>query len=330
MLKFIYKNITFQWFVFLGLLGFSIYQIVTQTQLENQEGSVFFYINFVYFFSQHQFFGKGIIIVVLLLQLLLLQYYYSENEYSTKNSLLPGCFYLSILLLTKSLITISPFFFTLFFFLIIICIDFTENTVKIKNNLFWVGMLIALATCIDISALILLVLLMATLIINQFSRIKEFGVLFFGFALIYFYFFSYHFFVDNLENWLSSFTQIKILGILKSKIPNLTLSIISLLVLAIIYLFLIVKFKLLSESKVVIQRKRIITLNTRAFLIIACIFLSGSTYPFFLGYLFIHISIYMAMLAQEKSPLYIVNELITITILIALWLCNLTFPILTQ
>jgi len=318
MFKIINRNIAFQWIMLFGLLAFSIYKIVTQTQVANEQGTPFLFINFTHLFFQHEFIGKGIIIIVLLLQILFIQYYFNKNDYAVKYSLLPTCFYLSILLLSKSLTIISPFFFTLLFLLIIISIDYTVSAIKIKNNVFWTGILIAFATCFDLSSIILLLLIMVTLIINQFSRIKEIGILLFGFFLFYFYVFSFHFFINNLNEWLLTFQQIKIMSVLNSNIDRLPFTIFSLISLIFVYLFFMIKFKLMSETKVAIQRNRIITLNTRAFLIIACIFLSNSGYPFVLGYLFVHISIYLAMLAQEKNIISI-NELITIITLIALW-----------
>ena len=190
MLKFLYRKIALQWGLLLGLLALAIYTIITQTQLTNEQGTAFLFKNFAHFFSQYKYFGRGIIIAVLLLQIFLLQYSFRKNEYSAKKSLLPACFFLSILLLTKSLTIISPFFFTLLFFLIISSIDFTTSSFKIKNNIFWVSILLALATCFDISSVILLVLVISTLIINQFSKIKEIGILLFGLLLVYFYFFS--------------------------------------------------------------------------------------------------------------------------------------------
>jgi hypothetical protein len=89
--------------------------------------------------------------------------------------------------------------------------------------------------------------------------------------------------------------------------------------LGVVYLFFIIRFRLLSDAKVVIQRNKIVTLNTRAVLMFACIFISSSAYPVVLGYFFVHLSVYLAMTAYEKNPLFI-NELITILTLVALWL----------
>jgi hypothetical protein len=319
MLKFLSKKIVFQWLILLALFGLAIYTVITKAHFADETGTPFLFKNFACFFSNYKYFGKGVIIIVLLSQLLFLQYYFKKNEYAAKSSLMPSCFYLSLLLLTNSLTTISPFFFTLFFFLIIISIDLTGSSHKLKNNVFWAGVLIALATGFDLSSIILLFAVIVTLIINQFSRIKEIGILLFGFVLLYFYFFSFHFFINDLHEWLLTFQQIKMLEVLNSNIPNLPLALFSLITLSIFYLFFIIKFKLLSDAKVQLQRNRIVTLNTRAILIIACIFLSSSSYPDILGYLLIHLSVYLAMLAQERSPLY-VYELVTITTFVALWL----------
>jgi len=50
----------------------------------------------------------------------------------------------------------------------------------------------------------------------------------------------------------------------------------------------------------------------------ACFFITHSTYPHFLGYIFVPISVYLTLLVQEKNPLYI-NELTTIITLLLLW-----------
>jgi hypothetical protein len=185
--------------------------------------------------------------------------------------------------------------------------------------LFWIGIIIAFATCFDQSSIILLLLVIITLLINQYSRLKEIGILILGFVLIYIYFFSYYFFVDQLNEWIATFQQMKFLGILHSKISNPAIMLVSLIGLGILYIYFIVRFKILSDTKVMIQRKKIMTLNTRAVLMIICLFISNSTYPNILGYLFVHLAIYLALLAQEKSPLFI-NEIITILTFVVLWL----------
>ena len=319
MLKFINRKITIQWFMLFGLIALAIYNIITKTQISEQPGSAFLFKSFSDFFSQYQIFGKGIIILILLLQIFFIQMYFRKNEYSTKNSLLPACFFLSILLLTKSLVIILPFFFTLLFFLIIISTNYMGNAITLKNNAFWVGMLIAVATCFDVSGIVLLILAIMTLIINHFSKFKEICILIFGFLLVYFYFFSYHFLMNSHDEWLSTFLKIKILGILDKNILTQTFTPIALIILTLIYLYFIIRTKIINDSKIVVQRKRIITLNTRALLMIACLFISNSTHPDVLGYLFVHISVYLALLSQERSPLYI-NEFATILTFVLLCL----------
>jgi hypothetical protein len=319
MLKFISKKITIQWFLLFGLLAIAIYTIITKAQVTNIEGGAFLFKSFARLFSKYELLGKTLVILILLCQIILLQFYFRKNDFSVKNNLLPACFYISILLLTKSLVIISPFFFTLLFFLIIISTNYTGNAITLKNNAFWVGMLIAIATCFDLSSIILLIIGIITLVINHFSKMKEIGVLVFGFILVYFYFFSFHFFINNHNEWLLTFQQIRILGILDMGILTRNTTLITLFTLPFLYLYFILRCKIINDSKVVIQRKRIITLNTSAVLMMVCILISNSSYPHILGYLFIHIAVYLALLAQERSPVYF-NELITIVTFVVLCL----------
>jgi hypothetical protein len=320
MLKFINKKRTLQWILLLGLLGFAIYTIITQAQLPDEKGTTLLFKEFVHLFAQNDLLGKGIIIVILALQIILLQYYFNKNEYTNKKTLLPVCLYLSILLLTKSLIVISPFLFTLLFFLAIISIEFTVISVKLKNNVFWAGIIIAFATCFDPAGMILLAVAMTTLIINQFSKIKEIAILFTGFLLIYFYFFSIILFTNHFKEWIDTFQQISILNITNLNFLTSYSALISLIVLCILYFYFIFKTRMISESKIVKQRNRIFALNTWSILLVACMFLTSSNYPQALGYMITPVAIYLSILSQEKNPLYI-NELITVTTLAAfLWL----------
>jgi hypothetical protein len=148
---------------------------------------------------------------------------------------------------------------------------------------------------------------------------KEISILIFGFILVYLYFFSYHFFMNNHIEWFSTFQQIKFLGVLKTETLPHTPKLIALPALFLLYLYFIMRVMYINNSKVVVQRKRIITLNTRAVLMMACILISNSIFPQILGYLFIHIAVYLALLAQEKSPLYI-NEGVTLITIVVLCL----------
>jgi hypothetical protein len=148
---------------------------------------------------------------------------------------------------------------------------------------------------------------------------KEIGILIFGFLLLYLYLFSYFFLTNNLNEWLLTFKEIKLFKILDGEIFTYPYVFISLISIGIIYIYFILRTKIISDSKVVAQRKRMITFNLWSVLMIVSIFISNLNYPLVLGYLYVAISIYLAILSQEKNPLYI-NELITVITLVALWL----------
>ena len=319
MLKILNKNIFLQWIILVALLALSIFTIITKTQMGNGEGETFLFTAFSHFFSLHEYFGKGIIILVLFIQIVLLQYYFAKNEFSNKFSLLPACFFLTILLLTKSLQLIFPFYFTSLFLLSILAIPYDVSAIKLRNNAFWVGTLIAMATCFDPSAIILFIIAIVILFINQFSRIKEIGIMVMGFLLVYFYFFSYYFLTDNHCEWFVSFQQLNFFGFLNLTTPVSLVFQIKLGCLFIMYLYFLIRSRLISESKVVMLRKRVISLNSFSILLIGCLLLSNSTFPQLFGYLFVPITIYTGYFSQERNPLYI-NEIVSILTLVVLCL----------
>jgi len=319
MLKFISKKIALQWILLVGLFAFAIFTIIEKAHVANADGATFLFKAFAHFFQQHEYAGKGVIITVLLLQIMLLQYFFGKNEFVAKATLLPACFYISILLITKSLSTISPLFFTLMFFLMILSINYAVSPVKLKNNAFIVGIISAFATCFDVSGLIFIILAIITLIINHYSKIKEILILLSGFILVYIYAFSYYFLVNKLDIWLLSYKEIKISSMFNGEISISALSQISLMCLCIIYLYFMIRTRLISATKTVIVRKQALSLNIWSVLMGASLLLSYTTYPYILGYLSVPIVIYLTILVPEKNRGYI-NEWVTLITFITLCL----------
>jgi hypothetical protein len=171
----------------------------------------------------------------------------------------------------------------------------------LKNNALLAGTLIALSICFDHSGIILLIIVITILFINQFSIIKEIAIMLMAFTLVYFYFFSYYFFTDQLNLWFDSFQQIKILGFLEDENPMRLISKIALSCLSVFYIYFMIRTRFICESKVVVVRKRVITLNTWSILILGCLFISNSTFPYILGYIFVPITLYLSILAQERN-----------------------------
>jgi len=319
MFKFFNRNIAIQWFIFFGLLLFSIYTIFDKAVVVYEDNATLLYEYFFHFYSLHPLFVKSIITVMLMLQVSLIQLFFIKSEvFTLKNSLFPSCFYLSILLLTKTFEHISPIFFTILFYTIVISINYSTSSVRLKNHVFWSGILIALATCFDKSSIVLFAMVVSTLFINQYFKIKEIAILVFGFLLVYLYYFAFIFLSDNLHEWLL-FEGVRILGGWDTDILFQPEAIISLSGLFVLYNYYMIRTKLISDSKVVVVRKKIFTLNIWSLLMIACIFISNSSYPYVLGYLFVPISAYLAILSQEKNPFFM-NEIITIATLFLLWL----------
>ena len=317
MLKFINKRIAFQWIILVGLFSLALFKIFSQSQIINVDGNMFLFKSFASFFSQHLLFGKIVLSFLLVFQIILLQLFYSKNDLSSKFSLLPACFFLIGMLITKSLTDISPSFFTTLFLLVNVSIEQEVSSDKLKRNIFWMGVTIAIATAFDQNSIVLVFLAMTTLFINQFSKFKEIAILFFGFILVYIYISSYYFLTNQLYVWIEHFSEIKIMKIIDKNLFSNPFHIVSVLVISILYIYFIIRIKLIGDTKVVVQRKRIFTLNIWALLLLFCFFLSNSSLTKGFNYLLVPISIYLAFFSKEKNPFFI-NEIVTIVIFIAL------------
>ena len=97
---------------------------------------------------------------------------------------------------------------------------------------------------------------------------------------------------------------------------------IPLIIFGILFAYFIIRTTLIGKSKILVQRRRIGTLNICALLLLLCLFISNATFPFALTYLIVPVSIYLAFLSKAKNPVFI-NEIITVitfVIFIVLWL----------
>lgn len=317
--KLLNRNRGFQIAILVGLLGGIVFQLITKSHLVDSPNYTFFFKSFAQFVSNHPIIGKSIIFAVLIIQLIFLQSYFWRNDFVAKKSFFPSIYYLVLLLCSNAIVEITPIFFTTLAFIICLSFDLQTHQTKVKNNVFFAGVIIALFSYFDIAISLITLLIISSLIINQFTKLKEIFILFLGFLITHIYVITYCFFTHNLEFFISQLQQIQWFGVFRFDFQFTYIKTISLIIITLLYLYFIIRTKVQSESKVVVQRKRILTLNVISVIWITAVFINSSCIPISKGYFFVPFSLYLGILSQDRSK-FLINEIVTCLTIVCLCL----------
>lgn len=301
-----------QWFLLFLLLAIAGYQIFNESVLMDPAGFPILYKSIYNILSVNGIAHSLIISFVLILSILGVQYYFSKNKFSLKISLLPSILYLSILVLSGNLKVVSPIFFTNFFIIIILLLNEFYYKGLSKSNVFYSGMIIGLSLMIDPSSIVLFLFLIVSMVINTVISPKDIIVSLLGIITIGIYFIAYYFFIDNLDVLWVNFSQINLFEVFKTPLQLSTFQMIFIPLNFIILLYLVVKVSLIYENKVIVMRKKIITLNALLFCIMGTIAISGIGSEFLFRYFYIPISLLISILVQNPNKYFLYEILITL------------------
>lgn len=298
MYRFINRNVSLQGFVFFLLFAYAIYLIVTGSNVEIGGGS-----GLSLFFSNlqniHPVLLKIVVIVALILQLVLLQMVIKVNEITEGTSLYPSIWYMAVFVATKAFECQNSLFFVNLIALLLLLLNSNYETGSIKNRAFFSGILIGLAAFFDVASLWLSVFVIASLLVNRFSKAKEILLCFFGIFIPLIYLFSFYFFRDEIPLLVQTFSELKSFSIFFSTIE--VKSIIYLIFEGIIFLYIIFTLRYFFSSKLVVMRRRLISVNMLAISFLLIILTTSAYFPNSLAYCSIPVALYFTSLQQEKK-----------------------------
>lgn len=312
MFKILNKLIALQWFLLIILLLFSGYQLFTQSRLTDPSGFPILYHSIYSLLSQSHLTLSISIFSLLILTLVGIQYYFSKNNFSSKSSFLPSIAYVSFLLFSGNFKIITPIFFTSFILISIILLNDSYTKGSRKSNILYSGMLIGLSMMIDPSSFFFFIFLIASMIINTVINHKDIIISLLGILTVGIYFIAFYFFTDHIDLLWGNFEQIKFFSIFTTSNPLSTLKLIFLPINIIILLYLIVKISLLYESKVIVMRKKMFTLNILFLCLVGTILFSGIAPAHFYRYFFIPLSLLISILVQNSNKYFVYEILIAI------------------
>lgn len=302
------------------LLGWSVFTIITQVTVCPPDGQLLLFQHLSDYWMLHPGNLKLSAILLLLIESLLLGRFYSVNKFSENQTYIPVVFFLLMMNLGGFLKMVTPAVLTIVFVTLIMRVNAQdENERPVKNRVFTSGLLVGIASLFDPLAVLAVIFLLLALITHRYSKPKDVLILLFGLLFVYAYVFSIAFFTDSVPALTASFKNLAFFGMFKD-IKSLSLyDYIFLGYSALLVVYLIIQLKLFYDNKLIVLRKRLVTIHFLMFVLIAMMLLSGLKLSYGILYITLPISLYFSMITQYKSRI-IFHDILIIAFYVLLWL----------
>ena len=312
-----YQNL--QLVLALLLFAWAAYTVFTQMTPFPPEGHPVLYQSIFALWGRNPVLCKSIVLLLLLCSLFMLEHIFLVSKFSENRTALPIVFFLLLLNAGHFLQHLTPAFFTMFTTLLILMINSSQDSGRPnKNKVFFSGVLIALATLVDIGALCLIPFMVFVLLTDKNYRPKDIFVLIFGILLVVIYLFSYYYLSDSLPTLWASCRQLTIFAFFAhiSELNVLDWVLIGFLLLSGFYVIAVLKIH--YDSKLIVLRKRYMMVVFLSFMMFLAILLTGTQMPHTLIYWVVPFALLDGMLSQLKIRRYI-NDILMIAVFVLLW-----------
>ena len=301
------------------LFAWAAYTVFTQMTLFPSEGQPILYQPIFSLWGRNPVLCKILVLFILLCSVFMLEHIFLESKFSENRTTLPAVFFLLLLNVGHFLQHLTPAFFTMFTILLILVINLNQESGRPdKNRVFFSGVLIAIASLIDIGALCLIPFMIFALLTDKNYRPKDIFVLILGILLVVIYLFSYYYLTDSLPVLWASCHQLTFFAFFThiSELNVLDWVLIGFLLLSGFYVIAILKIH--YDSKLIVLRKRYMLVVFLSFLMSLAILLTGTPMPHTLIYWVVPFALLDGMLSQLKMRRYI-NDILMIAVFVLLW-----------
>lgn len=317
MYKFLHKNIIFHSLITILLLGYSFFVLFTEsTYFASPDGSAIdLYLRKLW--ENNMLLMRIVTALFLVMKLLILQIYFERNQFFEGTNLFPSIFYLALLAGTGSIGTISILFFANFFVILLLLLNSGYQPQSIKNQVFTSGFIIGVLFFADISSLLLFVFVIASLLVNRFSKIRDVLLTLLGFSIPIIYVFAIYLFTDQYLTVEDGGFRLMPFGFYPCLEKLRVIEFVAFFFMTFSLLYFGSILTIIFSSKLIIMRRRLISINALAITLFATLFFTSFAYPFSLVYMFIPITVYCSIVTQQKRN-WVFNYILMIALIVLL------------
>ncbi len=257
---------------------------------------------------------------MLLLEMLFLQRFFTVNKFSENKTVIPIFFFLLLMNAGHFFDVLTPAHFTLLFLTFLILFNTRDNSERpMKNRMFTSGILIGVASLIDVNILWIILFLIFSLIATRYSSVKEVIILFVGLLFSYIYVFTAFFLSDNLPVLQDSLRHLSLFGVVREAktIQILDWITVGYMILSLSGIMMVLK--LYYDNKLIALRKRYMTTVFLCIILLISVVFCDCGLPQGLIYQIAPITLFYSMLCNIKKRL-VLHDILIVAMLVLLWL----------
>ena len=309
-----------QWVLIALLFAWAVFTIVTGISVCPADGQSIFFQYLAAFWMKHPVHLKVVSVVLLSLESLFIGHFYSANRFADNKTLIPVVFFLLMMNVGGFLKVFTPAVLTLVLTTLIVIVNTQdENERPVKNRVFTSGLLLGISALFDPVSVACVFFLTMALITHRYSKSKEIAIMLFGLLFVCAYLFSGFFIANKMPVLMESFKHLAFFRVIKSvkTLDVFDYVLVGYTVLLVTYL--IIQLKLFYDNKLIVLRKRLVTIHLLLFVLVAVLLLSGLPLQQGFLYLTFPIVMYFSMITQYRSRI-VFHDILILAFYILLWL----------
>jgi hypothetical protein len=194
-----------------------------------------------------------------------------------------------------------------------------EQAAKMKNRIFTFGLIISIATLLDISASGIALFLFLLISINNVTSFKDIVILFCGLALPYMWAFAVAFFCNGDPVFTQSWRDLSLFVPVKTFTTLRIIDYVTLAVFLVVTIWLMFRDKRLLDNKLIVIRQAFNNVNMLLISMLLSLWLGIMPLPYALFYLLPSLAVYMSLAVSKKRYWPFVDILI-LALCVMLWL----------
>ena len=308
MFYFLNKNLNLQLVVLTILAGWSAWSIFTTMTFLPDSGTMFLFQVLGKIWAWNSYVVRiGALLVVLTLTWGVIQHFHNHH-FSEARTYLPGVFLLLLLNCGKFLSVFTPALLTVFFVALIMMLYTPNETgVKMKDRIFSFGLIIAIATLLDISAFGIVLFFVMMIAVNNVTSFKDIMILLIGISFPYIFAFSVAFMCNGTPVFTQSWRTLSLFAPVKTFTSLRVIDYAALGWFLLVILFFLIRDKRLLDNKLIVIRQAFTNVNLLAISMLLFMFLGIVPLPKALLYLLLPMSVYMSVAVSQKRYRFLVD-----------------------
>lgn len=213
----------------------------------------------------------------------------------------------------------SPVWFSNIILIITISINFDYDSGNLKSRDLLSGILIGLATLFYPPVILVSFFVMASLIINRYSKYKDIFIFLLGIVLVYLYVVCFYFFNDRIADLQQQLSQLQFYNTIKATEVFSWKEILLVAALAVSLLYFYVVLQLEYGNKQVLLRKRLFTIHLLTVTTLLLMVFSPFNIHQSMGFMVLPWCMYCSMISQIKQHPFF-NDIVMLIYVVALCL----------